>query len=77
MKLSNTLSKIVRLCVSEKWKQACDVLTDVTQWRVQEAIVAVAKGMSITYSECVSVVIQHAKRMRRVLLYRICSHVIS
>jgi hypothetical protein len=40
-------------------------------WRpVRETIVAVEIAVSITYSECVSValVIQHAKRMRRVIL---------
>jgi hypothetical protein len=38
--------------------------------RVRVTIVAVEKAISITYSECVSValVIQHAKRMRRIIL---------
>jgi hypothetical protein len=38
--------------------------------RVRLTIVAVEKAISITYSECVSVAlgIQHAKRMRRIIL---------
>jgi hypothetical protein len=39
-------------------------------WSVHVTTVAVVKQISITYSECVSValVIQHAKRMRRIIL---------
>ena len=39
-------------------------------WRVRATILCRGKAMSITYSECVSVasVIQHAMRMRRIIL---------
>jgi hypothetical protein len=42
---------------------------NVTLRRVRVTIVAVEKAISITYSDCVSValVIQHAKRMRRIM----------
>jgi hypothetical protein len=47
-----------------------NVCINLTFRRVRVTIVAVEKQVSITYSECVSValVIQHAKRMRRVIL---------
>jgi len=42
----------------------------VTSWRVRVTIFAVEKQISITYSECVFVAlcIQHAMRVRRVIL---------
>jgi hypothetical protein len=46
------------------------VRINITLRRVRVTTVAMEKAISITYSECVSValVIQHAKRMRRIIL---------
>jgi hypothetical protein len=46
------------------------VFYNVTLRRVRVTIVAVEKAISITYSECMSIalVIQHAKRTRRIIL---------